>query len=76
MRLQRIVAAADFLDQLISHYVLDEGRLVVAHAGLPQALQGPKLRHPSALCLYGVGELPVIRSCRAIPAILSSASLD
>jgi len=31
---------ADFIDGLVSHYVLDDGRLVVAHAGLKEALQG------------------------------------
>ncbi|MDT5157967.1 MAG: hypothetical protein QOH51_2324 [Acidobacteriota bacterium] len=31
---------ATFIDKLVSHYVLDEGRLVVAHAGLKEALQG------------------------------------
>jgi protein phosphatase len=31
---------ADFIDGLVSHYVLDEGRLVVAHAGLKESLQG------------------------------------
>jgi len=31
---------AGFLDKLISHYVLDEGRLVVAHAGLKEEMQG------------------------------------
>jgi SAM-dependent methyltransferase len=31
---------AEFLDSLISHYVLDGGRLVVAHAGLKEELQG------------------------------------
>ncbi|HEX8723526.1 MAG TPA: polynucleotide kinase-phosphatase [Pyrinomonadaceae bacterium] len=31
---------AAFVDGLVSHYVLDEGRLVVAHAGLKEALQG------------------------------------
>jgi protein phosphatase len=29
-----------FIDRLVSHYVLDDGRLVVAHAGLKEALQG------------------------------------
>jgi len=29
-----------FLDKLVSHYVLDGGRLVVAHAGLTEAMQG------------------------------------
>jgi protein phosphatase len=31
---------ATFIDRLVSHYVLDDGRLVVAHAGLKEALQG------------------------------------
>ncbi|HEV3469678.1 MAG TPA: polynucleotide kinase-phosphatase [Pyrinomonadaceae bacterium] len=31
---------AAFVDKLVSHYVLDDGRLVVAHAGLKEALQG------------------------------------
>jgi protein phosphatase len=31
---------AAFIDGLVSHYVLDDGRLVVAHAGLKEALQG------------------------------------
>jgi protein phosphatase len=31
---------ATFIDKLVSHYVLDDGRLVVAHAGLKEALQG------------------------------------
>jgi protein phosphatase len=32
--------AADFIDKLVSHYVLDDGKLVVAHAGMSEALQG------------------------------------
>jgi protein phosphatase len=31
---------ADFLDGLVSHYVLDGGKLVVAHAGMKQEMQG------------------------------------
>lgn len=31
---------AKFLDGLISHYVLDDGKLVVAHAGLKESMQG------------------------------------
>ncbi len=31
---------AAFLDSLISHYVLDDGRLVVAHAGMKEEFQG------------------------------------
>ncbi|HJQ40515.1 MAG TPA: polynucleotide kinase-phosphatase [Thermoanaerobaculia bacterium] len=29
-----------FIDSLVSHYVLDDGKLVVAHAGMKQELQG------------------------------------
>jgi protein phosphatase len=32
--------AATFLDGLVSHYVLDDGRLVVAHAGMKEEMQG------------------------------------
>src|SRR5277367_1818280 len=31
---------AKFLDGLISHYVFDDGKLVVAHAGLKESMQG------------------------------------
>jgi protein phosphatase len=31
---------ADFIDSLVSHYVFDDGQLVVAHAGLKETLQG------------------------------------
>jgi protein phosphatase len=48
-----LVAAADFLDQLISHYALDEGRLVVAHAGLTEPLQGRSSGTVREFCLYG-----------------------
>ena len=30
----------DFIDKLVSHYVFDEGRLVVAHAGMKEEMQG------------------------------------
>jgi protein phosphatase len=30
----------DFIDDLVSHYVLDDGKLVVAHAGMKEAMQG------------------------------------
>ncbi|MEX0653010.1 MAG: polynucleotide kinase-phosphatase [Phycisphaeraceae bacterium] len=43
----------DFLDSLISHYVLDEGRLVVAHAGLKAAMQGRASGKVREFCLYG-----------------------
>ncbi|HEY1669259.1 MAG TPA: polynucleotide kinase-phosphatase [Trebonia sp.] len=42
-----------FLDSLTSHYVLDGGRLVVAHAGLSQKLQGRASGRVRSFCLYG-----------------------
>ena len=39
--------------ELISHYVLDDGRLVVAHAGLKQAYQGRTSGRVRAFALYG-----------------------
>lgn len=45
--------AADFIDGLISHYVLDDGKLVVAHAGLKEKLQGRGSGRVRQFCLYG-----------------------
>jgi len=42
-----------FLDGLIGHYVLDDGRLVVAHAGLLQRYQGRASGRVREFCLYG-----------------------
>ena len=42
-----------FLDRLIGHYVLDDGRLVVAHAGLIQRYQGRASARVRDFCLYG-----------------------
>ena len=42
-----------FLDGLVSHYVLDGGRLVVAHAGLTERLQGRASARVREFCLYG-----------------------
>jgi protein phosphatase len=42
-----------FLDSLISHYVLDAGRLVVSHAGLTERLQGRASGRVREFCLYG-----------------------
>ena len=42
-----------FLDGLTSHYVLDGGRLVVAHAGLAEKLQGRASGRVRSFCLYG-----------------------
>jgi polynucleotide kinase-phosphatase len=46
-------AALDFMDRLISHYVLDDGKLVVAHAGLKEAYHGRASRRVRSFALYG-----------------------
>jgi len=43
----------NFLDGLISHYVFDGGRLVVAHAGLKEKYQGRGSGRVREFCLYG-----------------------
>ncbi|PRY00043.1 polynucleotide kinase-phosphatase [Allonocardiopsis opalescens] len=43
----------DFCDGLISHYVLDGGRLVVAHAGLKEAYHGRSSGKVRSFALYG-----------------------
>jgi protein phosphatase len=45
--------ARDFLDGLVSHYVLDEGRLVVAHAGLKEEMQGRASGAVRSFAMYG-----------------------
>jgi len=45
--------AVNFLDGLISHYVLDDGKLVVAHAGLRQEMQGRASGRVRDFALYG-----------------------
>jgi protein phosphatase len=42
-----------FLDGLVSHYVLDGGKLVVSHAGLTERYQGRASGRVRAFCLYG-----------------------
>ncbi|MGI4886886.1 MAG: polynucleotide kinase-phosphatase [Janthinobacterium lividum] len=42
-----------FLDGLVSHYVLDGGKLVVAHAGLTEAMQGRGSGAVRAFALFG-----------------------
>lgn len=44
---------AGFLDSLVSHYVLDGGRLVVAHAGMREELQGRGSGRVREFALYG-----------------------
>ena len=45
--------AVKFLDGLISHYVLDGGGLVVAHAGMKAEYQGRASARVRDFCLYG-----------------------
>jgi protein phosphatase len=44
---------ASFLDGLVSHYVLDDGKLVVAHAGMKQEMQGRASGRVRQFALYG-----------------------
>ncbi len=44
---------ADFLDGLVSHYVLDDSRLVVAHAGMKEEMQGRGSGKVREFALYG-----------------------
>lgn len=46
-------SAAEFLESLISHFVLDGGRLVVAHAGMKQEMQGRASGRVREFSLYG-----------------------
>ena len=43
----------EFLYGLISHYVLDSGKLVVAHAGIKEEMQGRGSGAVRSFCLYG-----------------------
>jgi protein phosphatase len=42
-----------FLDDLVSHYVFDEGKLVVAHAGMKEEMQGRGSGKVRDFALYG-----------------------
>jgi protein phosphatase len=44
---------AEFLDDLVSHYVLDDGKLVVAHAGMKESMQGRGSGKVRDFALYG-----------------------
>src|SRR5262249_16486847 len=46
-------AGADRLDGLVSHYVLDDGKLVVAHAGMKAEMQGRGSGKVREFALYG-----------------------
>jgi protein phosphatase len=43
----------EFLDDLVSHYVLDDGKLVVAHAGMKEEMQGRGSGKVRDFALYG-----------------------
>jgi protein phosphatase len=45
--------ARDFLDRLVSHAVLDDGRLVVAHAGMKREYQGRASGRVRDFALFG-----------------------
>jgi protein phosphatase len=44
---------AVFIDGLVSHYVLDDGRLVVAHAGMKDEMQGRSSGAVRSFALFG-----------------------
>lgn len=48
-----VSAMRDWLDSLVSHYVLDEERLVVAHAGLKEEMQGRASGAVRSFAMYG-----------------------
>jgi protein phosphatase len=52
-REQFIKELAPFLDGLVSHYVLDNGRVVVAHAGMKESMQGRGSGKVREFALYG-----------------------
>jgi len=48
-----IIEVKNFIDGLISHYVFDNGKLVVAHAGLKEKYHGRGSGRVREFCLYG-----------------------
>lgn len=44
---------ADFIDELVSHYVLDGGKLVIAHAGMKEEMQGRGSGAVRSFALFG-----------------------
>jgi protein phosphatase len=44
---------ADFIDDLVSHYVFDDGKLVVAHAGMKEEMQGRGSGAVRTFALFG-----------------------
>ena len=45
--------AADWIDKLVSHYVLDDGKLVAAHAGMKESMQGRGSGAVREFAMYG-----------------------
>ena len=60
--------AADWVDKLVSHYVLDDGKLVVAHAGMKESMQGRGSGAVREFALYGRdhGRDGRVRAARAL----------
>ena len=50
---QFIEEVKEFLYSLISHYILDNGKLAVAHAGIKEEMQGRGSGAVRSFCLYG-----------------------
>jgi protein phosphatase len=50
---QFLDSVKDFLYALVSHYVFDNGKLVVAHAGLREEMQGRGSGAVRSFCMYG-----------------------
>ncbi len=48
-----VASARQFIEKLVSHYWLDDGKLVVAHAGLRAEMQGRGSREVREFALYG-----------------------
>jgi polynucleotide kinase-phosphatase len=48
-----VAEAKAFIEGLVSHYVLDDGKLVVAHAGLKEAYHGRASGRVRSFALYG-----------------------
>lgn len=48
-----VEAARRFVDSLVSHYIFDNGKLVLAHAGLREAMHGRASKAVRSFCMYG-----------------------
>lgn len=55
---------AKFLDGLVSHYVFDDGKLVIAHAGLKESMHGRGSGAVREFALFGeTTERPMNSAC-------------